>query len=174
MVCFYLPFIRSAWTSTSLLGKLVWVCGCEGVRLSLNVAANLGSLMSFVPSAGAWYGEPRKKQVERLAFFYPIRRIGMESPAGCMESVAKRRHGITRQRVSSFGLITFNTSCWFHTRLCLDSIPQTSCGFHPRLSAWFYELHFCTIIPKKPDVIGLYPKVQFYLPAEKTQTAKSK
>ena len=95
MVCFYLPFIRSAWTSTSLLGKLVWVCGCEGVRLSLNVAANLGSLMSFVPSAGAWYGEPRKKQVERLAFFYPIRRIGMESPAGCMESVAKRRHGIT-------------------------------------------------------------------------------
>ena len=23
----------------------------------------------------------------------------MESPAGCMESVAKRRHGITRQRV---------------------------------------------------------------------------
>ena len=44
-------------------------------------------------------GEPRKKQVERLAFFYPIRRIGMESPAGCMESVAKRRHGITRQRV---------------------------------------------------------------------------
>ena len=56
-------------------------------------------------------GEPRKKQVPRLAFFYPIRRIGMESPAGCMESVAKRRHGITRQRVSSFGLITFNTSC---------------------------------------------------------------
>ena len=41
----------------------------------------------------------RKKQVERLAFFYPNRRIGMESPAGCMESVAKRRHGITRQRV---------------------------------------------------------------------------
>ena len=38
--------------------------------------------------------EPRKKQVYRLAFFYPIRRIGMESPAGCMESVAKRRHGI--------------------------------------------------------------------------------
>ena len=44
-------------------------------------------------------GESRKKTVFERSFFYPIRRIGMESPAGCMESVAKRRHGITRQRV---------------------------------------------------------------------------
>ena len=29
----------------------------------------------------------------------------MESPAGCMESVAKRRHGITPWRVFPFGLI---------------------------------------------------------------------
>ena len=81
----------------------------------------------------------RKKQVERLAFFYPIRRIGMESPTGCMESVAMRRYGITRQRVSTFGLIPYATSWRFHTRLCLDSMPQTSCGCHPRLAPWFFK-----------------------------------
>ena len=30
-------------------------------------------------------------------------------------------------------------SDWLHSTLRVDSIPQTSCGFHPRLSAWFYE-----------------------------------
>ena len=45
------------------------------------------------------WNNSRKKTVFERSFFYPIRRIGMESPAGCMESVAKRRHGITRQRV---------------------------------------------------------------------------
>ena len=53
--------------------------------------------MLCIPSS-IQFGEPRKKQVERLAFFYPIRRIGMESPAGCMESVIKRRHGILLAR----------------------------------------------------------------------------
>ena len=55
----------------------------------------------------------------------------MESPAGCMESVAKRRYGITRQRVfllridyiQHFVLIPYR-------RQAADSIPQTSCGFH--------------------------------------------
>ena len=46
----------------------------------------------------AQQGEPRKKQVERLAFFYPIRRIGMESRRS---RVCNRRqaHGITRLRL---------------------------------------------------------------------------
>ena len=39
-------------------------------------------------------------------------------------------------------------SDWLHSILRVDSIPQTSCGFHPRLSAWFYELHFCTMSTK--------------------------
>ena len=59
------------------------------------------------------------------AFFYSIRRIGMESPSGCMESVAKRRHGIARQRAFAFGLITYNTLCWFHTADKLR-IPSTA------------------------------------------------
>ena len=40
----------------------------------------------------------RKKTVFERSFFYPIRRIGMESPAGCMAS--PQAYGITRQRVS--------------------------------------------------------------------------
>ena len=48
----------------------------------------------------------------RLAFFYPIRRIGMESPreVRCMEFVPLARNGITRQRVSTFGLMPYITS----------------------------------------------------------------
>ena len=43
-------------------------------------------------------------------------------------------------------------SDWLHSTLRVDSIPQTSCGFHPRLSAWFYELHFCTMSTIKDAV----------------------
>ena len=48
------------------------------------------------------------------------------------------------QRVSSFGLIPYrlrripsNTACWLHPTLRVDSIPQTSCGFHPRLRRFY-------------------------------------
>ena len=41
-----------------------------------------------------------------------------------------------------FGLITCITPWWFHTRLCLDSIPQTSCGFHTRLRRDFTSCIF--------------------------------
>ena len=126
----------------------------------------------------------RKKTVFERSFFYPIRRIGMESPAGCMESVAKRRHGMLRARppltrwhfvlcsvkdgtlAEQSALVRLQAnlqthfawlsrvsvylpSDWLHSTLRVDSIPQTSCGFHPRPSAWFYELHFCTMSTKK-------------------------
>ena len=73
----------------------------ELITLIVLITSDISSLGNIHTASGiheslvrAQFGEPRKKQVERLAFFYPIRRIGMESPAGCMESVAKRRHGI--------------------------------------------------------------------------------
>ena len=68
-----------------------------------------------------------KAELMWTAFFYSIRRIGMESPSGCMESVARRRHGIARQRAFAFGLITYNTLCWFHTADKLR-IPSTPIG----------------------------------------------
>ena len=81
----------------------------------LSSPATLGLTFSLFPSGASDktilnrfilaypVGAPRKKQVERLAFFYPIRRFGMGSPheERCMESVAKRRHGITHWRVFS-------------------------------------------------------------------------
>ena len=56
---------------------------------------------SIVFSALTQQREPEKSTCFGKCFFHPIRRIGMESPRGvrCMESVAMRRHGITRQRV---------------------------------------------------------------------------
>ena len=116
-----------------------WVQGSPTARKysQLSSPATLGLTFFLFPSGASDktilnrfilaypVGAPRKKQVERLAFFYPIRRFGMESPheERCMESVAKRRHGITHWRVFS--------SDWFH--------PYLAVRFHTRLAPWFHS-----------------------------------
>ena len=79
------------------------------VRMTVNFACGECCTMSLLPCYAshtrfarfrAQFGEPRKKTVFERSFFYPIRRIGMDSPreVRCMESVPKARHGILLAR----------------------------------------------------------------------------
>ena len=85
----------------------------------------------FIAKQGSESLCPSQKKNEAIAsfFFYPIRRIGMESHRRWVCN--RRRRMASRDSVYfSFGLIPYITSWWFHSLLRRDSMPTAADFIH--------------------------------------------